>query len=264
MTGEEKAREVAANLKNKAGATKSEDKTEIAQVKGELSTLESDPALAKMYQDNAEVGAKNLTGELPLLKIFSTGKSTAELKDGKEPENGAFFYKPLQSQFDAVTCHVLTISRGFRAEGMKDSSGKTEAKFNQVMGGVIVDGDDMLPFVMYFTGLKLSNLWEFGKEASKYTKMKPVPIPMFAMTVKMGSEQVKSDYGKVWIANFEIVKDDNGFPVVVRDPALFETLKMSVVAIEETIASLIDTKSVEEEHVQRIESEPVPEDVEPY
>lgn len=248
MNGIDKAREVAENIKKDVGTKQEKVETAMAELKQNLAKIQADPELMKMYQESADVGAGNLAGELPLLKIFSTGKSVAELKDGTEPKNGSFFYKPLQKQFDGVMCHVLTISRGFRAEGMVDkkSGEKGEPKFNQVLGGVIIDGNDLLPFVMYFTGLKLSRLWEFGKEAGKYTKMTPVPIPMFALTVKLGTEQVVTTYGKSWVVNFEILKNEDGFPIVIGDQTLFNYLKSKVVSVEDTLSSLIAAKSAEE------------------
>lgn len=247
MTGIDKAREVAESLKQQNKEKVEKDQQAMVELKTQLTKIQDDPELMRMYQESAGVGADNLSGELPLLKIYSTGRSIATLKDGSEPKNGSFYYKPLQKEFGEVTCHILTISRGFRAEGMADKkTGKTEPKFNQVMGGVIVDDNNFLPFIMYFTGKKLSKLWDFGKEVSKYTKMKPVPIPMFALTVKMKTVQETTDYGKVWLVDFEIVKNEDGFPIVIGDQTMFQYLKKSVVAVEDTITSLIESKSVAE------------------
>jgi hypothetical protein len=249
MSGEDKAREMAEKLKKDASIKAEGEKTAMAELKNELANIKEDPELMKMYQQNAQVGAKNLSGELPLLKIYSVGKSKAELADGRKLTDGWFFYKPLGIQFETITCHILTISRGFRAKGMVDQkTGKPgEPKFNQIMGGVIIDGSELRPFVMYFTGLKLSNLWEFGKEAGKFTKMKPVPIPMFALTVKMGTEQVENSYSESWIATFEILKSQTGFPIVVTDQTLFERLRESVDTVEDMIASVIEAKSTEDQ-----------------
>ena len=259
MTGFDKAKEVAEGLKKNVEMKKEKEKHDMAELKNELATIQADPELMKMYQENANVGAKNLSGELPLLKIYAAGRSKAELVDGKKPTDGFFFYKPTQAQYESVTCHILTISRGFRAKGMVDvKTGKeAEPKFNQVMGGVIIDGAELRPFVMYFTGLKLSNLWEFGKEAGKFTKMKPVPIPMFALTVKMGTKQVENSYGESWIATFEILKTSEGSPIVVTDTMLFEYLRDNVETVEDTIASVIEAKNTEETIPERIDSIPV-------
>jgi len=200
--------------------------------------------LVKLYKDNATVGAENLSQELPLLKIHATGRSTSnELANGKEPNDGYFFYKPTREQFKEITAHILTISRGFRAEGLE---GKQDV-FHQVLSGVIVDNGEMKPFMMYFTGIKLSNLWAFGKEASAYTKAKPVPIPMFALTVKLTTAKEKHSYGTSWVVQFEIVKDDKGIPEVIADEGTFVFLRDSISTVEETVNSLISARTGEEE-----------------
>lgn len=223
-------------------AVESEQKA-MAEVKNQLAAIKDNPQLAQMYQDNAQVGAGNLAGELPLLKVHATGRSTKSmLADGSEPTDGYFFYKPTGQQFETIKCHILTISRGFRAKSMEE--GKDD-QFNQILGGVIIDGVDLKPFIMYFTGLKLSNLWEFGKMAKKYTHAKPVPIPMFALTVELTTKKVDNSFGKSWIIGFEIVKSDleDESPILVMDPGEFTYLKDNVEVLEETIASIIAAKS---------------------
>jgi hypothetical protein len=114
--------------------------------------------------------------------------------------------------------------------------------------------------------LKLSKLWEFGKEAAKYTKAKPVPIPMFVLTVKLTTEKVTHPYGKSWIIDFEIEKSKDGTPELVTDPGMFQFLRDHVETVEDTIASLIETKSTEDDGKQvaeRINAEGVEADEPP-
>ncbi len=207
-----------------------------------LQLLDDNPGLKEMYQQNAGLGAKNLGGEGPLLKIHTTGKSTTnKLKDGSDPTDGYFFYKPTKEQFDEINCHILTISRGYRADGFQ---GKKDV-FHQIMAGVITGGDKVKPFIMYMTGKKLQPMWNFGKEAGQYTKQGPVPIPMFALNVKLTTEQVKTPYGNSWIVNFTIVRGETGFPVVVTDMDFFNYLKDHVGMVESTIQNLIEAKATD-------------------
>ena len=248
MNGKDKLAAVVSKLKNEVVEKKESEEKIMSELKNELATIQANPELMQMYQSSGDIGAGNLSGEVPLLKVYSVGKSQAQLADGTKPKDGWFFYKPTGQQFQNPTCHILTISRGFRAEGMADpKTKKTEPKFNQVIGGVIMDGDKMLPFLMYFTGLKLQKLWEFAKEASKYTKMKPTPIPMFALSVVLGTETKTNPYGESWIVNFNIEKDDVGFPKLIMDTELFMGLREQVVKLEDTIASIIDAKSTEDQ-----------------
>lgn len=251
MNARDKARKVANELKKDK---EKKEKKAMAEVKNSLMQLRQNPELARMYKDNAEVGAKNLVGELPLLKVHAAGRSSKnELVDGSEPNDGWFFYRPTREQFESVECHILTISRGFRAEGME---GKRDV-FNQVMAGVIVNNGDIKPFITYLTGLKLSPMWEFGKEVSKYTRAKPIPVPMFALKVKLTTEKVKHSYGKSWVIKFEILKNEDGSPMVVTDLGLFKYLLSHVEIVEDTIASLISAKSTEEK-VEAAEEIPHP------
>jgi len=240
MGAKDKLRERTKKLK--VSMKEKKDK-EVAEAKSSLVAMQNDPELVKMYKENAEVGSKNLVGEMPLLKVHKVGKSTAnELADGGAPEDGWFFYRPTREQFRYVECHVLSISKGFRSEGME---GKKDV-FNQILAGAIIDNGDIKPFITYLSGLKLANMWEFGKEASKYTKAKPIPIPMFALKVKLTTEEKSHKFGKSWVIKFEIIKNENGSPVVVTDPGRFQFLRDQVEVVEDTIAKLIVARSTEE------------------
>jgi hypothetical protein len=243
MTGYQTAKAVADKLK----PAEVDETMPIETAKEELTQLaviKNDEALAKLYNDNASIGADNLAGELPVLKVHSVGKSMKNtLADGSEPSDGYFFYKPTGEQYKELEVHVLTISRGFKAEGMADPQGNTKLIFNQILGGVIIDAGQTKPFLMYFTGSKLSSLWEFGKEAGKYTKAKPFGIPMFALTVRLSTEKKENNFGRSWVVNFEIVKAEDGQAKLVLDPEEFKFLKESAISLQDTINNLIDTKT---------------------
>ena len=253
MTGYDKAKETADKLKAEQAEEKAKQEENKEKAQSELALIGQNKELAKMYADNAKVGGANLQGELPLLKVHATGRSNKNfLSNGEEPNDGAFFYKPTADQYDGVEVHILTISRGFRAVGLE---GKGNV-FNQIVGGCIIEeGNNFKPFIMYMTGLKLSNLWEFGKLASKYTKARPIPIPMFALTIRLTTQKVANSYGKSWIIDFEIVKNEDGSPKLIMDPEVFNYLKDSVVTVEDTIASLVAAKENKEEEE---EETPIP------
>lgn len=243
-TGIEKARESRNKIAGENEQAKKSEAVRENEVKNALATIAGNSDLAKMYNDSANIGSENIGGEsLPLLKIHSAGKSLNNLLiNGDEPHNGYFFHKITQQEFKEVECHVLTISEGFRADGVE---GKKNV-FNQILAGVIVNNDEFLPFLMYFTGTKLPNLWDFGKEASKWTKAKPVGIPLFAMKVKLTTNR-EIDGTKSWfVVKFEIVKDEAGIPILVSDQALFTVLKDNVAKVQATIQKLIALKATED------------------
>jgi len=247
MTEQDKARKVANKLKEEVKQKEEQVKKEVENT---LAVVRKNTQLEKMYKDNAEVGSKNLGGQSPLLKVHTQGRSsTNELNDGGEPKDGYFYYKPTGEQFKEVECHILTISQGFRADGINKKN-----VFNQLMAGVIVNDGALKPFITYLTGLKLKPMWEFGKEASKYTHAKPIPIPMFALKVKLTTEKTKTDYGMSWIIKFTIMRNEDGSPIVVTDPGLFQFLIDHVESVETTIDSIIEKRSSEEE----VEKEEIP------
>jgi len=253
MTEYDKAKATAEKIKADVAKSKEiqeqpKDLTEAkTKVQNQLQAISNDQALVDMYKSNAEVG-----GSLPLLKVHTLGKSTKnELADGSQPKDGWFFYKPTGEQFETLTCHILTISRGYVTPDMNNKD-----KFNQILAGVIVDEKGLKPFLMYMTGTKLSNMWDFGKDARKYTKAKPFPIPMFALTVNLTTETKATQFGKSWIINFEIEKNEDNSPVLITDPGLFQALKDMVGEVKETIENLINKKSSEEE-ATTIKAEPV-------
>jgi hypothetical protein len=221
-----------------------------------LAVLSQNKQLAQMYQESARLGSENLNGSVASLKVHTTNKSTGNvLADGTEPNDGWFFHNKSARQFKNPICHILTISAGFRAEGMVDqkTGKKGDDKFNQIMGGVIIDGSERLPFIFYFTGVRLQRMWDFAKEAGQFTHAKPFPIPMFALSVKLSTVKEKNAYGMTSVVEFEILRNEDGTPVIVSDPAEFIFLRDSVEPLETTIASLIASKSSEAK-VQVIET----------
>lgn len=244
MSGIDKARETAQRLKGENEQAKKSEAVREAEIKNSLAVLANNSNLAKMYNDSASVGSENIGGEsLPLLKVHSAGRSQNNLLlNGDEPHNGYFFHKTTQEEFKEVECHVLTISEGFRADGVENKKNV----FNQILAGVVVNEGKFIPFLMYFTGMKLSNLWDFGKEASKWTKAKPIGIPLFAMKVKLTTRK-EVDGAKSWfVVDFEIIKDESGIPILVTDEALFTVLRDNVDKVKATISKLIQMKATED------------------
>lgn len=238
-SGLEMARETAARIK---GEVKEEKHNALV-------TLQANKELANLYAGAARLGSENLQGSVPTLKVHTTNKSVGnQLADGSEPNDGWFFHTLTARQFQNPICHILTVSKGFRAKGMVDvETGKVgEPKFNQVLGGLIKDEGDYIPFIMYFTGLRLQPLWDFGKDISKYTKAKPVPIPMFALSVKLSTEKMQHKYGKSSVVVFDVIKDETGFPKLVMDAGEFTMLKSSVESMQDMIKELVDSKNMTE------------------
>lgn len=207
--------------------------------------------LAAMYNQNANLGAENLDGNKPYLKIHSAGRSTTNtLANGKDPQDGNFFYGPTQEEFEELECHILTISRGFYTEQEDKKTGEKKQKWNQLMTGIILNDDDMKPFIMFITGKRLSPMWDFGKVLRPWTKRKPIPYPMFAMTVKMKTHREKNEHNSYsWIIDFELVKGDDDTPVLIMDEGKFIYVKDMAEMMAEQVNDMIAKKEIEPENV---------------
>lgn len=208
--------------------------------KNEIQAVKENPDLYNAYKQNADLGAENLGGALPLLKVHLAGRSSKnKLADGSDPDDGAFFYGPTRQQFSELEVHILAISKGFRTDGLNRQN-----VFNQLMTGVIISDGDYKPFVMFLTGKKLAPMWAFGKEARRYTQK---GIPLFTLTVKLTTKSESNDFGKSWIVEFEIVSDKDGTPTLIHDLQEFNYLKDKVEEMKEVMDSIIGNKSGEDQ-----------------
>lgn len=248
MTGYDKFKQNVDKLKTEVVVEKIKEEKIMEEVKQSIELIKANPELMKMYQDNANVGAENLGGELPILKVHSMGKSRGNITvDGIEPAHGSFFHKTTRKAYSDVYAHILVISRGFYAKNIEE--GKDD-KWNQIIGGLITnDGENsMTPFVMFVSGLRLQHLWDFGKEAAKWTKAKPVSIPMYALTVHMTTEEVthakSKQYGNALVVKYEIYQDESGNPALVYDPQVMKFLRDSYDEMKGIIDGLVENKAI--------------------
>ena len=227
--------------------TAKKDSALVEDVKSALSIPEE---MKGLYEESKNVGAANLGQSLPLLKVHYANQSKNELDDGSEPENGNFFHTETKQQFKEVDCHILSISRGYRSEkpaGMV-KPGENSLQYQQLLSGILVEADlPTTPFMMFVKGLSLAPMWDFGKDARKYTKGKN-PVPLFALRVKLTAVQEKSTAGnKVWVTHYEIVRNKDGQPLLLSDAGNFSFIKEKVKDVEEVMDSIVANKATETE-----------------
>lgn len=256
-TGLEKARETAAKIK--AESTQSEEVQKINKeiALSELQEIAQNAPLAKLYRENARIGSANLGGTSPTMKVSFLGKSKHRLADGGVPHDGWFFYSPTQKEFETLDVHILSVSRGFRTKATEKDK---KDPFTQLIAGICIDGT--MPFIMYLSGGRLAPMWEFGKEANKYTHNTELPIPLFALSVHLttrfekNADPTKSD---AWLIDFTIMKSDDGFPQIITDQQEFEFLREKVYETEANIESLIEKIEVKENTSgERVTTDEVP------
>jgi len=213
-----KARATAEKLKAEVEEKEEQKEVMKAEVKSQLQKLKDDPELAEMYKRHAKTNADNLGGNIPYLRIHASN-SMNELFDGTRPKEGQFYYSATKEAFDTVNCHILSISRGFRVKQTDKETGKEKLQYNQLIAGIIVAGERMLPFFMYANGLKLRPLWDFGKEMGNYTD---AGYPMFSIVVEITTEEIKTEeYGYKRVPKYTIVRDENGNPDIILDKEQF-------------------------------------------
>ena len=226
---------------------------EVMNAVATLDSIRQNQELAKRYQNASKMGSENLSGGMPILKIQSTGRSTNELSDGTEPNNGWFYYKPTKSQFETVTCHILAISRGFNTPKLGKPG---ETTYQHLLSGVMKVEGEYAPFIIYLnSGGHRNKMYEFGKQIHQYTHQRPIGIPMFALTVKLFTTQEPYEFtgedgkkmkGKSWVLNYELIKNEDGSPVLIGDIKEFDFLEQSVVKAQEMMESIITSKTSEE------------------
>lgn len=250
MTGEDKLRKKAEELRAESEQEVKLEKAKTTEALNALDRVRENQELAQKFNENAAAGSDNLSGSSPQLKVFFAGKTKEKLANGDTPTNGYFLYTPTGEEFETIDVHVLSISRPFYSEGLEvdKSTGKKKIVFNQLLTGVIATDNRMQPFIAYYTGSKLGNLWAFGKDARKYTKMKPIGIPMFTLLVHLTTrfEETKIvGRSDSWLVEFEILKDEGGYPILVEDVGRFEFLRAMVDEMQEIVDAIIEKKSVD-------------------
>lgn len=208
--------------------------------------------VAAFFKTNADVGSDNLSGSIPQLKV-TEALSTNQGVDGQNLPEGCFYYTPTREDFKTREVNIITISRGFYA---MSNDKIPKPKFNQLVGGVLSDTNQ--PFVMFFGGTRLENLWKFGKEVNPFTKNKERPIPMFAFRVEIGLEKIKTDGGSNHVVTFKLIRNEKNQIQIATDIGKLTFLKDSAASLEEMFSSFISQKEVDKVTGEPMADKPQP------
>lgn len=205
---------------------------DLVTVSGGLSV----PAdLVDFYKENAGVGSENLAGSMPQLKVTESN-SQNEGVDGQYVPAGQFYYSPTKEAFKTAKVSIMAISRGFYA---LDNQKEPQPKFTQLLGGMLIDTAQ--PFVMFVSGTRLQNMWNFGKEIKPFTKQ----VPMFSFEVELGLERIKTDHGSNHIVTYTVKRDSKGQIQLIGDRELLNMLRNGVEAVQDMFESFIEQKEVD-------------------
>lgn len=215
-----------------------------------IALTQLDPAVKALFQQNAGVGLEHSSGlALPQLKV-SEANSQNILSDGTRSKPGNFYYAPTQQEFTELTVSILAVSRGFYTVG-KDLEGEMKrwpdgspaTRFNQLVGGVILD--TMQPFVMFAAGTRWPNLNEFVKLINPLTKNKKLPIPMLALKVKLTLQEISTKNGFNSIVVYNLVRDEVGKIEIITQPDIVSILVLGVESVKEMFEGFIEHNAVD-------------------
>jgi len=195
--------------------------------------------VADFFKNNAQAGSENLSAALPQLKV-TEGNSQNEGTDGQYVAAGQFYYSPTKEAFKEIRASIMTISRGFWA---MDNSDSPKPKFTQLVGGMMLD--TLQPFVMFVSGTRLQNMWNFGKEIKPFTSNKQTPVPMFAFEVLLGLDKNKTNYGVNHIVTYKVVRNEKNQVVLISDLEVLNLLRNGIDQLESTFESFIEQKEVD-------------------
>lgn len=229
------------------------EKMEAKNVEGkklavvELQGIQVSQETANLYRQTSNVGMENVSeGGMPQLKVIQD-KSRDRFDDGTKPATGSLFYAPTKKDYKRVNVSIVTVSRGFwtirvdqNGEPKMGANGIPETKFNQLVGGVILD--TMEPFIHFVSGEKWPIMNEFVKSIRPFTKHKTMPIPMYAFQVSLESTITKSENFAV---EYTIVKNDKKQAVLTDDVELIKFFLKSADNFKEMTDSFIDRVEVD-------------------
>lgn len=223
--------------KDEVMVTKAVGEAEINQALAIYDSI--DGASAEFFRANAELGSDNLNGSMAQLKI-TEGTSNNEGVDGKLVAPGNFYYSPTKEAFSEVEVSISTISRSFYT---KDPNNDGKTKLTQLIGGVILDG--LKPFVMFASGKRLNNLWEFGKEIRPFTKSRTMPVPMLAFRVKLTLKREMNDAKQPYhVVEYTLLKNSENKIMLTNDIDTLNFLKKSVINFEDLFEGFISRNEI--------------------
>jgi len=249
MTGEEQARATAEKLKVDKTVVANKD-MKIEAITDKTGIKQMDPDLMAMMKSDAQKQTEEDGGLQPWLKVFDASRSTYSLRDGGTPQHGWFFYQPEENEREEVYAHILHLSRGFRAEGMKSDDGKVKYPYQHIVSGVMIeDGRFKLFWMTIAGGARLNRLWDFRKEFQKKSRS---GISKWALVIHLTTERVtvKDNENKDRVAqviNFNFVLDENNNPNIVQSKSDYMFLKEKAEEQKQLVEAYIARREVIQE-----------------
>jgi hypothetical protein len=189
-----------------------------------------DPAVAKMFQEDAKMGLEdvNLAGTTPQIKLTDKQSETI-LMDGRRATVGRYYYTLTKEEAESMDVHIL-----YMRNADLPSYTKKELKLNIVVAGVLVE--TKLPFILYVKGLSLRQMWNLQKEINSFVSHPKYPIPMYALGIRLKTEVRESrDFGKQTVMSFELIRTESGQPMIETNQEMLKKLRATVESAKEMV-----------------------------
>jgi len=246
-SGIDKAREVVDKLKAEKAAEKvvkvvkkepMVEETTKAVATVEVNGIQVASEVAEFYKKNLTLGADNLSVEsLPALKVVESN-SKGELANGTRPNIGYFYFTKTKEQFETVDIAVMSISRGYYVENLDTEK---KPKFQQILSGMILE--NMEPFIMYISGARCGNFFEFMKSMSAETKL--TMVPMMALRITLGTTEYTHPKGEAHYIDFKIARDAENRLELLTDIGALEAIKSGIDSIERGVEAMITATAID-------------------
>lgn len=203
-----------------------------------------DSEVLALFKDDAQLGMEDMGqgGSTPLLTLLSSQsnliKNDEKDASGNDLKIGRFFHSETRIQYENLEANILYIKEAQLPKFQKPD----ELALNYVIGGIIRD-ESKAPFILYIKGMSLSSFFAFKTDVQKLTSNKQQPIPMYALIVRIEKEVKESKgFGKVNTAKLNIVRSENGFPMIETDKDALMWLRAGYERIKGSINSLLENR----------------------
>ena len=243
MTAMEKIRQQKEALRNSS----KEDKVKAVQDTALAPLQAADPETIAWLMEQAEQENDDLDGgsSFPTLAVHTAQSRNNVLSNGKEPEYGQLFYSGAQTAHTNPQVHLLSVKKC----SLPDFADPSKVKKHYLIAGVLAE--TLEPFVMYIKGMSYKYVWELSSLLAPFTKGKQIRVPKFALTVRLLTDKEKpsGDFAPQYVVKYEVVKDENGFPVMNLDRDHLKKMAELANRAEEMLESIIANKGIPETEI---------------
>jgi hypothetical protein len=213
-----------------------------------VAVLETD--VLAMYRDDVNLGSENLTGGLmPMLKIVQKDAEDFDVLSGKASV-GDFYHTSAKKVYKNPEVSIVY----FQSANLPKYKATDGSKQYTILAvGYILE--DNLPFMMYIKGKSLSPFFEWQKQVATFKRS--LQIPMYSFVNTLSTQRQQNDYGKFYVLNVDIAKDEATGVKLINDIEMAKVLREGVETARQAVATAVEVATgIQRDDVD--ESEVVP------